>query len=622
MQENYAVLASLGTAERLPLSAFLSPTEPEGTMRGADSPDEEPDPHGRGGSWRGPPRCSLPLSALVQLVKGIPEFLFREVPESSGDSSRESPAGLSPGSSPLQGLIDCLREILVPGSQHPEVPPSRLRSYPTLSSWRLPGLELGSGQSPQEVKMEAAPETCVLQGRLDHPKALEICHSHPSLLGAGQLAQREEPWAQERDSGASRASSSPLEALEACLKGIPLNGSSAPQPPTTSWSWGPQQRALGSPRPELRPHGRHSTGPATKLSPLHCLENFLEGMLPVQPLRFACLASPSSSPSPSSSEEEEQKLEPKPGTPSLQGSTGPSHTALKQGQRRPCQLIRPAHGPDAWKPRDLELGCGSPPVTANFEGAHLTTVLPKSPLPIPGGSSWPPCSCRDLQQELHSLRTILSGKLDWLTATLASLSQDMVAIKDQVNRLRRHPQGHRLKGWGSWRRSSAYRCPPYRRPTGPSRPRPKLLRGPGEGGSTGPPMGKRPPPGTSASSAIPSGSTCGCIARTVQPPKSSHPSEVPSTVSPRPAPLSEAIAAMGPPHAVATPATILTRPLDIREGQVTVPKGFWGGMHRDPRWGPLSFSPVLLRMPLSSPPPPEGLSHSSIPASMEPFSPF
>ncbi|XP_049750367.1 protein KRBA1 isoform X14 [Elephas maximus indicus] len=194
MQENYSALASLGAAELLPLSAFLSPTEPEGTMGGGSHADEEQESHGQGGSSGGVTRCSLPLSALVQLVKEIPEFLFREVPgtdspeggKASVDSVRASPAaeppggpgstgkeslgvlgskpwvplcspnrgqshwsqerealepGLSAGSSPLQGLIDCLREILVPGPQHPKVPPSRLRPHPTLSSWRLTRLE-------------------------------------------------------------------------------------------------------------------------------------------------------------------------------------------------------------------------------------------------------------------------------------------------------------------------------------------------------------------------------------------------------------------------------------------------------------------------------------------------
>ncbi|KAM9651444.1 protein KRBA1 [Trichechus inunguis] len=789
MRENYAALASLGTAELLPLSAFLSPTEPEGAMGGRSPADEEQEPHGQGGPWGGLPTCRLPLSALVQLVKEIPEFLFREVPgtdspksgRASVDAARASPAAepagglgspgkespevlgskpcvalcgpdrgkshwsqergslgpgehtletaltyphmpyrtaltsphtpyvtaltspphilwdcadltphtpglrLSPGSSPLQGLIDCLREILVPGPQHPKVSPSRLHPHPTLSSWKFTGLEPAPGRPSPEVKVEAAPGACALRGRLGHVKQT------PGASGAGQPRQQEEPGAQERGSGASRASSSPLEALEACLKGIPLSVSSPPQLPTTSWSWSPQQGPLRSPRPKLRPHGLHSTevtvgpllplglqgpvrnhsachpslcgspasssspsssdgdldfrspegsqgrrpgrgspvesslpqglerclrerpqpraqpawpwpsgaepgtwtaheeGAFAKPSPLHCLENSLEGMLPGQPLCFTCLASPSPSLSLSSSEGEDQRLEPEPGPPPLQGElmmgrgelmagvqdtgpprlqgeltvvgrvqdTGPPHlqgeftgeaqtgllhvlsaSGAQQGSKAgsvvpphaaprlegrpgPCQPAGPTHGPGACKPGRLEPGRGSPPVTA----------LPESPPLAPDARTRPPCPCVDLQQELRSLTAAVSGKLDWLATTLASLSRDMAAMKDRVNWVRRHLQGHKLKGWGSWPTPRAHRCPPYRRPLGPARPRPRLLRGPGEGGSAGHPTRRRPSEAPPAL-ATPSGPARGCAARTMQPPESPFPSPEPAALSP------------------------------------------------------------------------------------------
>ena len=59
---------------------------------------------------------------------------------------------------------------------------------------------------------------------------------------------------------ASSASSSPLEALEACLKGIPLSGSLPPQPPASSWFRSPQPGDARSPKPELQPRGSHSQG--------------------------------------------------------------------------------------------------------------------------------------------------------------------------------------------------------------------------------------------------------------------------------------------------------------------------------------------------------------------------
>ncbi|XP_006861357.1 PREDICTED: protein KRBA1 [Chrysochloris asiatica] len=658
MRENYAALASLGTAELLPLSAFLSPTEPEGTMGDGSRAEEEQEPRVQSGLLGGPPKHSLPLSALVQLVKGIPEFLLREVPESSEDNVRASPAaeptskpgstgkggpavlgsqpqipscspdkkscwnqegevpgpGFSPGSSPLQGLIDCLREILVPGPQHPEAPPSRLYPHPTLSR-----LEPGSGSPPLEVKVEATPGACFLQHRpgqlTETPEAIS---SHPSPSGARPPPQQEGPWASDTTTWlhvASRASSSPLEALEACLKGIPLSGSSPWQPSTTSWSWSPQQGPSESPRPEpksqgsyksevsrgplpplglqgpVRDHaarhpglhgspatslsssstghldfrsseGRHrhrpGIGTAAKPSPLHHLERSLEGMLPVQPLRFSCLASPSPSPSPSpsSSEGENQRLEAHLGPLPLQA---PPHLT-------PCLEERPAPGHEAWQQtRSLQLAPDSSPVTANSE--------------VPAVPTGPVCPCRTLQQELSSLSTTLSRKLDWLATTLASLSRDVAAMKDQVNRLRWHPQAHKLKGWGSRLRPRAYRCPPYRRRPGPARPRHKLLRGPGEGGSVGPPVRKRQPPGTARGSAPPLGLTCGCVARTVYPPETPHLSPVPAPMAPQTVPSPEA-------SAVAAPAHILTQLMDTGGAQGTVPKASWGGGHGEVRWAP------------------------------------
>lgn len=59
---------------------------------------------------------------------------------------------------------------------------------------------------------------------------------------------------------AGSASSSPLEALEACLRGMPLSGSLPPQPPASFWSRSPQPGDPGSQRPELPRRGPHSKG--------------------------------------------------------------------------------------------------------------------------------------------------------------------------------------------------------------------------------------------------------------------------------------------------------------------------------------------------------------------------
>ncbi|XP_066219088.1 protein KRBA1 isoform X3 [Saccopteryx leptura] len=422
MQENYEALVSLGTAELIPLSAFLSPTEHGGAVSRSKAGEGQEPP--RGGALGGAPQHSLHLTALVQLVKEIPGFLFGEVdPESGGaslDEERASPeaavmtetcplrgllrclpdtpisqpsvvtmpcgsspsngsprargqrsplpiktadapgstemedpgaaggkrspptwspgrrkshrkrhggtsgagpTGTSPGNSPLQGLINCLKEILVPGPQLPEVSPSLPPPVPGMT--QLARVELGPGGPPWRVKTEAASGDCPLQGLLNCLKEIPVAqNTPPSPSGVADPQLQEGPGAWKRNPGeprplqapppgpgsgcvlsvkmedgwaqsppvpascqlrkqtrslqgngdtsgvrgpnwgpaaqASRASRSPLEALEACLKGIPLSGSLPPQPPATSWFRSPQPGDPGSQGPKLQPRGSHS----------------------------------------------------------------------------------------------------------------------------------------------------------------------------------------------------------------------------------------------------------------------------------------------------------------------------------------------------------------------------
>ncbi|XP_070280235.1 protein KRBA1 isoform X5 [Myotis yumanensis] len=445
MQENYQALVSLGTADLLPLSAFLSPGEPGGAMSRSKAGEEQEPPKG-GAVAGGAPQHSLHLTALVQLVKEIPGFLFGEIgPESgragldgeqanpeaavtvatcplqgllnclpdtpvhqpSGSSSSSSspgarrqgsplpiktadtqeptekegpgapdgkcnpltcspsrrkshrkqqrgtsgagPTGTSPGSSPLQGLINCLKEILVPGPQHPEASSSLPPPVPGLGMSRLTRVELGPGSPPWGVKTEAASGDCPLQGLLNCLREIPVAQdSHPSPSGAGKPRLQEDPGAWKRDSGgprslqtlpscsgagagrvlsvkmedgwaqsppvpascqlrkrthrpsatsspggdgdtsgdqvlrwgptaqASSASSSPLEALEACLKGIPLSGSLPPQPPpATSWFQSSHPGDPGSQRPELNLRGSHSQGLTVGPLPALGLQGFV-----------------------------------------------------------------------------------------------------------------------------------------------------------------------------------------------------------------------------------------------------------------------------------------------------------------------------------------------------------
>ncbi|KAL6074768.1 hypothetical protein STEG23_019074, partial [Scotinomys teguina] len=415
------------TSELLPLSAFLSPTEPGGATAGDSHHDKGQEPPLEHGSRGGQPQQSLHLTALVQLVKEIPEFLFGEVkgtedysesgstsldgeraspevvgavetypargllnslPDSPashpslattptgsssssgplGDWAQESPlptigtadkplsiekeglgasgetsihptqsldqskshlihdrgsigTGTSPENSPLQGLINCLKEILVPGPQHRGTAPDLPPSLPGLSVLKQSKAEVEPGSLPCPVKTEAISGDCPLQGLLNCLKEIpEAPARRPSPLGAGDsqedpgkrssggmrcpqtplrrnhgagsmlaVVKVEDGWVQSppvpascqlsRQSHgpyftgdsrevrvprwgpmtlASRASSSPLEALEACLKGIPPGGSSPLQPLATSWSRSPQPGDAGSQRLELQPQGSHS----------------------------------------------------------------------------------------------------------------------------------------------------------------------------------------------------------------------------------------------------------------------------------------------------------------------------------------------------------------------------
>ncbi|XP_078199642.1 protein KRBA1 isoform X20 [Callithrix jacchus] len=743
MRENYETLVSVGTAELLPLSAFLSPSEPGGAIGGGSRTDEGQEPAGCGGPQAvarepcplrgllnclpdgpasqsrlattptdsscssGPPGDAVQGSPLPPRTANKPWPTRKEGPgapggepspptlspgerKSQGGQERgTSQAGISPGNSPLQGLINCLKEILVPGPQHPETSPTFLPPLPSLGTSRPSKADLGPGSPPWAVKTEAASGDCPLQGLLNCLKELpEAQARHPSPSGVGDPRLQEDPGAWKRGSGgsghlltpaprpgpgagglvsvkmennwvqsppgptssqpgrqslspsairdtrgvsgaswgpdaqAAGASSSPLEALEACLKGIPPSRPSPLQPPATSWSQNPQPGVCGSQRPELQPHRSHSEeatrepvlplglqgcvrdvparplaprgtptsfssssstdwdldfgspvgsqgqqagkgsppgssplqglenclkeiavpapwpawpcssaadrgprraeprtwtadkeGPAPKPSPLHCLESALRGILPVRPLRFACVAGTSPSPGSSSSssssfsgsEGEDLRPEPELWRPLLQERdrlpsckppvplspcpggtpTGSSGSSPGEDPRRteprycsslgagaagdPCPVSRLEKRPGprvSEASRGLEPGHRRPRVAAKTHGQLLPQGPPEPPreslapeLPpleaappaLPVMSPQPPCPCgKPLQQELHSLGAALAEKLDRLATALAGLAQEVATMRTQVNRLGRRPQGPGLMGQASW----------------------------------------------------------------------------------------------------------------------------------------------------------------------------
>ncbi|XP_021096530.1 protein KRBA1 isoform X2 [Heterocephalus glaber] len=314
MRENYEALVSVGTAELLPLSAFLSPTEPRGAAGAGSCTEEGQEPPVGRSPQGGQPQHSLHLTALVQLVKEIPEFLFGELkgtedsPESGaaildgdraslgavavgtyplrgllsclpdspvsrpslattptssssfngppGDGGQGSPfpiktvdkswptgkegpgapntelntptespgprksrqrqergtvgTGVSPGTSPLQGLINCLTEILVPGPQHPDAALGSVPPLPSLGTSRQTRMDLGPGSLPWPVKTEASSGHCPLQGLLNCLKEIpETQDRRPSPSRAGHPRVQEDPEPWKRNSGGSRRLQTP-----------------------------------------------------------------------------------------------------------------------------------------------------------------------------------------------------------------------------------------------------------------------------------------------------------------------------------------------------------------------------------------------------------------------------
>ncbi|XP_062955226.1 protein KRBA1 isoform X5 [Cynocephalus volans] len=382
MRENYETLVSVGTSELLPLSAFLSPTEPGGSMEGRSLVAERQEPPGGGGPQGGQPRHSLHLTALVQLVKEIPEFLFREgkgavdspesgaagldgerarpeaavavepctlrgllsclpdapishpylatTPTSSSSSSsphrdgeqgnpvplktadkqqptgQEGPralseepspptcspgrrkshrrqergtmeTGTSPGNSPLQGLINCLKEILVPGPQHPEPSPNLLPHLPGLGTSRPTRVELGLGSLPSGVKTEAVSGDCPLQGLLNCLKEIpEAQDGNPSPSGAGDPQLQEDQGAWKRNSG--EAAREPL--LTLGLQGFARDGPARPPgpqgTPTSLSSSSSTDGDLDFRSPGGSEGQRNGKGSPAGSSPLQGLENCLK----------------------------------------------------------------------------------------------------------------------------------------------------------------------------------------------------------------------------------------------------------------------------------------------------------------------------------------------------------
>ncbi|XP_054985751.1 protein KRBA1 [Sorex araneus] len=383
-----------------------------------------------------------------------------------GSQGRPPGKGSPVGSSPLQGLENCLRDIPAPRlrpawswSSAADRAPRRAESR----TW---------GADREGARGEAGEAAPLAQRARDLPPRSLRPASPPALV----------------------PSSSPA----CCPRGAKEPGA----PRGLPWRW-PQD------------------GVPSRPSPLRCLENSLKGILPGRPLRFACLAGPSPSPSPGSSSsfsssEEEPRPEPAPWQPRLQGAPpprdpgpGPAPTqprgtpdraGLPSGQDPgPPSPARhsPTDGPGAAEPTEHsglgaaarletrpEPGPAHPGSTATGHTSSSGRPPPPGSPQTPSAGARPPCPCAgSLQQELRGLSTALSEKLERLAAALAGLSQEVAAVRTQVERLGRRPRAPAPKTHAPWRArrwpaGPGHRPLPYWRHRGPARPKPRLLRGP------------------------------------------------------------------------------------------------------------------------------------------------
>ncbi|XP_044534392.1 protein KRBA1 [Gracilinanus agilis] len=268
MRENYETLVSLGTAQLLPLSAFLSLTEPQEDMGDNDCSDGEWERPGGGFQGKeleisdagacadttqraqaldeaqssggagevGQHQSSLHLNALVRLVKEIPEFLFGETKamdtpealeskESGSEGSRLSlAAAMTVDTSPLQGLLNCL----------PEIPISR----PALA-FTPAGSSASSSQGdgdPELRSPELAPHPLypyepaakisplAINRNLNGKEDPETSASQPNTPGSAGSQEQKQLGTTGQDAVGSPSKNSPLQGLINCLKEILVQG--------------------------------------------------------------------------------------------------------------------------------------------------------------------------------------------------------------------------------------------------------------------------------------------------------------------------------------------------------------------------------------------------------------
>uniref|UniRef100_A0A8C4VJ55 KRAB domain-containing protein n=1 Tax=Gopherus evgoodei TaxID=1825980 RepID=A0A8C4VJ55_9SAUR len=236
-----------------------------------------------------------PLQGLLNCLKEIPVHRPRhpnmQSPGAQGDVEHKGVVGEvkslcaaagTAENSPLQGLLNCLKEIIVHKPHHPHPSPCKSAKGSTRGDSGKTRLESEDGSSSVEgaVKREGAAESSPAQGLLSCWRdVISPCHparpacSSPTSSAHWRTEQRglePGPWCSPGEAEAA-LEDSPLRGLENCLKDIAVTSPCCSHLPASRSA----QRALGE-RPGRGAGSLSAEEMTPRTSPLHDLANCLQ----------------------------------------------------------------------------------------------------------------------------------------------------------------------------------------------------------------------------------------------------------------------------------------------------------------------------------------------------------
>ncbi|CAM4524732.1 unnamed protein product [Lepidochelys olivacea] len=221
------------------------------------------------------PRCSQPPASRSS-SRGAQRALGERPGREAGSLSAEEAATED---SPLRGLLSCVTDTAAPSPQHPSPPTCRASASGTERETEPRGTEAGLwNSSPGEVTPGTSP-LHDLANCLQETPVRTSWASRVLARNAGADVSPKRPatgmvqsWCGEDIS----TETSPLQGLENCLRDIPVNKHHYPHMPANIALTSPTQRDMGQRRPGAR--NRRSLGEdvSTENSPLRGLENCLK----------------------------------------------------------------------------------------------------------------------------------------------------------------------------------------------------------------------------------------------------------------------------------------------------------------------------------------------------------